>query len=408
MTEHEHDPEHESRDTYWSLLLEPQMLAILLIGIIGTTGNNVASPALPAVTGALGVSEARIGLLITTYTLSGMVFVPLTSTAADMYGRRAVVLPALVVFGLAGTALAAVDSFEVMLVLRAIQGAAVAGVMPLTVTLLGDLYSGAAGAAAQGLRVSANGVGGVVVPFVAGVLAGVAWNYPFLLYALAFVVAGVTYVFLPETTAGVDAESDTGVIDTLAWYAHALRAQLANHDLAVLLTGGFARDFPRYAVLTFVPLLAVQTLGASFAVAGAVLSVRGLVSLVISPFAGTLTDRLSHKGMLVGSMAVSAGGIAAIAVAPSILLLGAAMVVYSVGDALFSPVVKDALTDATTDEYRSGVVGGMQLIKYAAQTAAPALLGLVLAAAGFGVVFAIAAAMAGLYALVVLILFDSV
>jgi hypothetical protein len=71
--------------------------------------------------------------------------------------------------------------------------------------------------------------------------------------------------------------------------------------------------------------------------------------------------------------------------------------VYSVGDAVFSPVVKDAVTGATEDEYRSGVVGGMQLLKYGAQTASPAFFGLVLAAAGFGELFWIAGAVAGIY-----------
>lgn len=404
MTEHAHYGER----SYRSLLSDPRLLAVLAISVVGTTGTNVASPALPGVTAALPVTEARVGLLITVYTLPGMVFVPLTGVAADMYGRRTVVLPSLLVFGASGTALAAVDSFQALLVLRAVQGAAVAGFMPLTVTLLGDLYSGSVGATAQGLRVSANGIGSVVAPFVAGTLAGLAWNYPFLLYGVAFVALALTYVFLPETTGGVDAETDTGLAETLGWYGRTLRTQLADRDLAVLMTGGFARDFSRYAVMTFVPLFAVQALGASFAAAGAVLSIRGLVSLVVSPFAGSISGRLSHKWVLIGSMMVSTAGIALIAAVPSLLLLGVAMSVYGVGDALFSPVVKDGLTAATTDEHRSGVVSGMQLVKYAGQTASPALLGLVLAATGFDVVFGIGAAVTGAYALAVLALFDSV
>lgn len=405
MTEHEHA--NHGSESNLALLSDPRLLAVLSISIIGTTGVNVASPALPGVASALSVTEAEIGLMMTAYTLPAMVFVPLTGVAADMYGRRTVVLPSLVLFGVAGTALAAVDSFQSMLLLRAVQGAAVSGIMPLTVTLLGDLYSGATGTTAQGLRVSANGVGGVVVPFVAGTLAGVAWNYPFLLFLVAFVAFLFGYFFLPETTGGVDAENQTGVGETLRWYARSLRAQLGDRDLAVLLTGGFARDFPRYAVMTFVPLLAVQALGGSFAAAGAIISVRGLVSLGVSPTAGALSERFSRKGVLVGSMFVSGAGILAMAVAPDLRWLAVAVGFYALGDATFSPVIKDALTDATTDEYRSGVVGGLQLIKYGAQTASPAVFGVVLAVAGFDVLFACAAAVTGAYGVAVFALFDS-
>lgn len=397
-----------NKRSYRSLLSDPQLLTVLAISVVGTTGTNVASPALPGVTAALPVTEAQVGLLITAYTLPGMLFVPFAGVAADIYGRRTVILPSLFVFGIVGTMLAAANSFRALLVLRTVQGAAVSGFMPLTVTLLGDLYSGSIGSTVQGFRVGANGIGGAVAPFVAGTLAGLAWNYPFLLYGVAFIALALAYMFLPETMARINDETDTRLVETLMWYGRAFRAQLTDRDLAVLLTGGFARDFPRYTVMTFVPLFAVQALGISLAAAGTVLSIRGVVSFVVSPFTGSLSERLSRKWVLIGSMLVSTAGIVLIAAAPNLLLLGVAMGVYSVGDALFSPAVKDALTTAATDENRSGIIGGMQLVKYTGQTASPALLGLVLAVTTFSVVFSIAAAITGVYALVVFALFDSV
>lgn len=402
--------DHECSDydssLYTSLLSDPRLLIILSISVIGTTGTNIASPALPGVASALSVTEAEVGLLITVYTLPAMIFVPLTGVMADMYGRRTVVLPSLVIFGIGGIALAAVDSFQMMLLLRAVQGMAVSGIMPLTVTLLGDLYSGTVGTAAQGLRVSANGVGGVIVPFVAGILAGLVWNYPFLLFGLAFIVFLLGYIFLPETTGGIESNDQVSIVETVRWYGQSLRAQLDERDTVVLLIGGFARDFPRYAVMTFVPLLTVQALGGTYSAAGAIISIRGLVSLGVSPTAGMLVNRLSRKGAIVGSMFVSSIGILAIASSPTLNWLAGAVGLYAVGDAVFSPVIKDTLTDSTTNKYRSGVVGGLQLIKYAAQTASPAAFGVVLAVSGFDVLFTCAAVITAMYGGAVLVLFD--
>lgn len=411
MSGHGGSPESAEEPSYTSLLTDFRLLIILGISITGTMGPNVGSPALPAMANALAISDARVGLVMTAYTLPAMVFVPLTGAFADMYGRRTVILPSLVAFGLGGTAIAFVGSvtgpggivpltpFQAVLALRAVQGAGVAGFMSLTVTLLGDLYTGAAGTTAQGLRVGANGLGGIVLPVAAGALAGIGWNYPFLIYGLALVLAVVALAYLPETTEGI--KDGTGIRETLLLYARSLRVEMSDLEMSVLISGGFARDLVRYAVITFVPLFAVRVLGASFTEAGAVLALRGAASIIVSPLAGEFTGRFNHRHALLIALGLSGGSVALLPASPSIVLLGGLVLVYSVGDAIFSPVIKDAVTDAASDEYRSGVVGGMQLLKYGAQTASPAVFGLVLAAAGFDVLFWAAAVISAIYAVAV-------
>ncbi|MFW5918227.1 MAG: MFS transporter [Haloferacaceae archaeon] len=394
--------------SYATLLTDVRLLVVLWISVVGTMGPNVASPALPAMSGPLGVGDGRIGLVMTAYTLPAMVFVPLTGAMADMYGRRTVIIPSLVAFGVGGVAIGFAEviaapiplsPFETVLGLRGLQGAGVAGFMSLTVTLLGDLYTGATGTTAQGLRVGWNGLGGIVVPVIAGALAGIGWYAPFFLYGLALLIAAVAFFLLPETVSGI--EDGSGVRETLVLYAHSLRAELDDLRLVVLVSGGFARDFVRYAVITFVPLFAVRVLGASFAEAGTILGLRGVASIVISPVAGSITGRFDHRLALLLSLVLSGASIALLPGVSSLLALGALMVVYSVGDAIFSPDIKDAVTGATEDQYRSGVIGGMQLLKYGAQTASPAFFGVVLALAGFSELFTVAAGVSGAYALAV-------
>lgn len=398
-----------AKASYRSLLSNPTLLVVLSVSFAGTMGANVGSPALPGIAETLPVTDSEVGLVMTAYTLPAMVLVPMTGALADVYGRRTIIVPSLLAFALSGTAIAFVGPlagpggplsfvtpFQLILLLRGVQGAGVAGFMSLTVALLGDLYTGEAGATAQGLRVGSNGISAIVLPVAAGWLSGIAWNVPFLLFGLAFVVLGVAFFYLPETTGGVDERGSVGA--TLANYGRSLRAEITDIDTAVLISGGFARDFVRYAVLTFVPLFAVRSLDASFAAAGAALSIRGIAYIVLSPFAGSISARLSHRGALLLALALTGGGSLLIPFAPSVLVLVGIMGIYSVGDSIFSPVIKDAVTAATTDEYRSGVVGGMQLLKYGAQTASPAVFGLVLAVAGFEALFWLAAATSGIYA----------
>lgn len=387
-----------------ALLLDTRIATVLFIAIIGTFASNVAAPALPAISRMFTVSSARVGLVMTAFTVPTIVFVPLTGVLADTYGRRLIVLPSLIVFGLAGVTIAVAPSFSVVLGLRAIQGAAFAGVMPLTVTILGDIHSGATGSTAQGLRVSSNGISSMLTPAIAGFLVAIAWNYPFLLYGLALPAAVVAYFVLPET-GGSTTNAGADPIATLRSYARSIWEETKDIESRTLLLGGFARDFVRLAVMTFVPIFAVEVLGASAFEAGVAVGMRGVSRMFIPPLAGAIVSRFSQKTALIAAFGTSAVGALLIAFAPSVIVLWAFVAIYGAGDSLLAPVLKNAVAELTVDEYRAGVINGMQVLKSTAQSIAPAFFGVVLAGFGFKAVFVIvgcvAIGYAGVVALVV-------
>lgn len=380
---------------YRALATDVRFLPVVLTSAIGTLGTNVATPALPAIADTLMVSDSRIGLVVSVYSLTAMLFVPFSGILADVFGRRTVLLPSILVFGAAGAAIAFVDTFAAILVLRGVQGVAIAAIMPLSVTLLGDLYDGATGSAAQGLRAGANGFSAMVTPAIAGYAAGVAWHFPFLIYLICFPAFGLVYRYLPETTGGGTA--GRGPVDVVSHYAGAIRAEVTQMDLGVLMFGGFVRDFVRYALITFSPLFAVRVLDASLAQAGLILSIRGVIIMAIGPLSGAIVAYFTRKQALAGSLLISAVTVAAVPFSPNVYILTVFVSMYTAGDALFSPVIKDTVTGLASDERRGGIVSGMNMLKYAGQTASPAVFGIVLALSGFGWLFVFAGALAAAY-----------
>lgn len=103
---------------------------------------------------------------------------------------------------------------------------------------------------------------------------------------------------------------------------------------------------------------------------------------------------------MIGAFGISAVGITLIPTAPTVLMLGAAVGIFGVGDALFAATIKDTVTDATTDEYRAGVISSMSMWKKLTKSAAPAFFGVILAVAGFGPLFYLAAVIAVGYAVI--------
>lgn len=81
-----------------------------------------------------------MALLITCFTLPSAFMTPVAGVLADRFGRKAVLLPGLLLFACGGMGCAFSDSFENLLAWRAIQGLGAAPLGILYGTLVGDFY----------------------------------------------------------------------------------------------------------------------------------------------------------------------------------------------------------------------------------------------------------------------------
>ena len=393
------------RKTQTLSLSDPRLYTILAVTGVGIVGSSPIAAILPAVGQSLSVSDAQLGLVMTAFFGASTVMVPVTGVLADVYGRRTVTILSLVTFGTAGVAVVFVDSFETLLVLRFLQGVGFAGTTPLSIVLVGDHYAGGAGSTVQGLRMSSNGFSSLVVPAAAGFLAGVAWNYPFALFVLAFPVAALVYRYLPRIE-NDDYDITTGVGRTLVDYASAMRTEAADRTLASLIVGGGLFFFVRYGVITFVPLFAARELDASSFEAGLLLSLIGLARVLVSPLAGPAVERTSRRAVLVAAILVVFAGTTLMALSPSFPALVVTTGIYAVGSVLFVPTLNDAVASMPSPEHRAGVVSGMNVFKNAAMAVSPAFFGAVLAVGGFPAVFFGAGIVAAGYAAIAVFTLD--
>lgn len=108
--------------------------------LLAALDTMIVSTAMPEISSKLG-GATLYSWVFSAYMLTSTVTVPLYGKMADMIGRKKVYLFALLVF-LIGSILCGFASTMWQLVLfRAIQGIGAGGVIPLAVTIAGDLYS---------------------------------------------------------------------------------------------------------------------------------------------------------------------------------------------------------------------------------------------------------------------------
>lgn len=358
---------------------ESEAQAMTLTSALLATGVVILSPLMLDLAQVFGVSESRVGLLVTAFTAPPVVLIPLIGIVADRTGRKIPLVGGLVLFGLAGAAIGLVRDFEVALALRFLQGIGFAAAMPLTVTVLGDLYRGSREATVQGLRTAGNFFTNMVTPVVAAVLLGVAWQYPFSLFLLALPVAAWVWVVLPSTAP----ESSV----SLRQYVRELVSLVRRPHMALILLSFGLRFVVFYGFLTYVSFLGKQTIGITTVAVGLVTAVKAVASVVGSTQAGRVTLR-GHTA-LVAAVALGCMGLGMVlpGLAPGIITLGIGSVLLGVGDGIVAPLQKSLVTNLAPADLRAGAISSSSTVQNAGKAIVPVAMSGVLAAAGPPAVF---------------------
>ena len=343
-------------------------------------GVNFIQPALPAMTQAFGISDSALGLVMTVYTGPAIILAPLFGVVADLYGRRLLLAWGLVLFGLSGTAIAFAPTFGWVLALRAIQGIGFSAVIPLTIVLIGDLLEGDSEVGGQGLKVFLDRIGYLVFPPLGGILAAIAWFWPFALYLIVVPLGLMVLFWMPETKASGNSGG------TWSYLKDMLR--LTRHPrLLVAFSAGFLRFFLDYGFLTYFPLFLVRSHGISTATAGFLYAFFSAGAMLTSSQAGRLAAGHDKARLLFLAFVVSGAALVAVPFLPGVWLVGTALFFYGLANGVISPMQKSLLTQNAPTELRGGIISFDRLIQQVSKTVSTTVVGLLLVAASLSTIF---------------------
>ncbi len=176
-----------------------QSIAIATIPLVLVLGNSMLVPILPEMQQQLNISKFQSSLVITLFSVTAGIFIPVVGYLSDRFGRKAIIIPSLIVYGLAGILAgfgAVWDSYATMIGARALQGLGAAGTAPIAMALVGDLYQGGEESKVLGLTEAANGLGKVVSPIIGSALAIIVWYAAFFAFPIFCALSLVAVIFL--------------------------------------------------------------------------------------------------------------------------------------------------------------------------------------------------------------------
>src|SRR4051812_12259914 len=384
----------------WTLVLAS--LGVFMVAL----DTLIVSTALPVLRVDLGASLSDLEWTVNAYNLAFACFLLTGAALGDRFGRRRMFSLGLVAFAIASAGAALAPGVGSLVAARAIQGAAAAVVMPLTLTLISEAFPAEKRGMAIGIWGGISGMAVAAGPVVGGaIIDGIDWHWIFwvnvpvglVLAPLAATrlsesfgprahldvpglvlagagVLGLTWGLVRSSAAGWGSQEVLGAIAAgaallAAFVSWERRAPSPMLPLGLFRERGFAAanavSFFMYAALFGALFLISQflqtALGKSPLEAGLSILPWTATPMVVAPIAGGLADRFGNRRFMALGLALQALGLAWVASIAepgmSYAELGVALTVAGVGISMCFPTVANAVIGSVPPA-EAGVASG--------------------------------------------------
>lgn len=167
----------------------------VLVAIMVTTGlvaidATILATAVPTIVDDLG-GFSQFPWLFSVYLLTQAVSLPIYAKLSDLFGRKPIILIGIALFLLGSILCGFAWSMPALIAFRAVQGLGAGAVQPMSITIVGDIYSVAERAKVQGYLASVWAVSSVVGPSLGGLFAQLdAWRWVFFVNIPLCLLAG--------------------------------------------------------------------------------------------------------------------------------------------------------------------------------------------------------------------------
>ncbi len=409
------------------------LVTTILASALAFVDGSVVNVALPTLARNFNADAGALQWVINSYLLPLSALLLLGGAAGDHFGRRRLLILGTSVFALASLGCALASGLPALLASRLLQGIGAAMLMPNSLAILGQTFSGASKGRAIGIWAATGAAMAAVGPVIGGWLIDLgSWRAIFLLnLPLACGAIVLAWRIVPRDRRRESYPLDTigGILATvglaaLTWaltvgsgrngWTHpaligagvsvlllliflrfeTLRGARAMMPMALFASKSFVGltlfTFLLYGALgglfVLLPYVLINAVGYSATAAGAALLPLPLILTVTSPFAGALAGRIGARlPLTIGPLVVAAGFLIALRIDSgasywtSVLPM---MMVIALGmSGAVAPLTTAVLT--SVDQEHTGSASGINsAVARTGGLVATALLGSVLAAEG--------------------------
>ena len=175
--------------------------SLMVVMLLASLGQTILSTALPTIVGDLGGVD-HMSWVITGFILASTVMMPVYGRISDLFGRKPVLIAAIVLF-IAGSALgAAAESMSWLITARVVQGLGGGGLMILAQTSIADVVPARERGKYMGVMGAVFAVSSVAGPLLGGwITEGPGWRWAFsfnIPLGILAIIAVAVFLKLPR------------------------------------------------------------------------------------------------------------------------------------------------------------------------------------------------------------------
>jgi len=346
---------------------------LLLMGAFGVMGGGLVAPGLPTIGEAFDAPEEQVGLILSIYTLSAAISLPLIGYLIDRVGRKKVGITCLLIDGAAGLAIIMAPNFSILLLMRFMQGVGIAGLVPVAMTVIGDLFSGDRRLQLMGYLSGTIALGAAVIPLIGGVLASINWKLVFAVYGFSIFLAISFYFVIAETKP----ETKNQVSQSPSEYLSSLFSTLKIKKIRNIMVHSFILFFFLYALVTYLPLYLTHIHGFDEIFNGVALSGQAVFSALLASKATFIADHLDwRKRASLGFFLIGLCFLMLPLWPIGSYLVSFSFITYGIGMGIVSPTIYNRVTRLSPPDLTGSVISIFNTMKYVGMTTAPLLIGL--------------------------------
>jgi MFS family permease len=371
--------------------LPPEVAILTAVAFTVALGFGIVAPVIPAFARQFGVSVAAAASVISVFALMRVFGALPAGRLVDRFGEPGVMAAGIAVVAVSSVLAGFSQSFLELLVLRGSGGAGSALFSISAQALLLGSVPGSQRGRASGLFSGGFLLGGISGPALGGLVAAWSLRAPFFIYGLLLVVPAVLAAVVLRRAPIRRRPAGQPPVRMLAALGDAVRSRTWRAAASANLADGFAALGMRGAL---VPLFVREVLHRSALWTGiGFLLFAALNGAALIP-GGRLADSVGRRPVIVAGCAVSAIGMAMLAVLPGPWAFLAALAVAGFGSGLLD-VAPAAMIGDIIDRGGGTLVASYQMAGDVGSVTGPVAGGILVDSASYGAAFGLAAAVLG-------------
>lgn len=373
-----------------------EIIALASIPLIMTLGNSMLIPILPQIARELKISSFQVSMLITVYAVVAILLIPIAGYLSDKFGRKAIIVPSLIIAGVGGAVSGSADWYTdgtalywVILGGRFLQGIGAAGAFPIVLPLVGDLFDNEEEVSHNlGIIETSNTFGKVLSPILGALLGAWLWYAPLLSIPLLCLISLVlVWILVKEPEERKEAKPLGEFVETIKGVFRE-----KGRWLYAIFAIGCISMFLLFGVLFYLSEQLESKHGLVGVVKGLVLAIPLAALCLASYITGKKIGK--NKALMkwsgVAGLVLSTGALFGIGFFNNIYFVIACLIVCGAGIGIVLPSSDALITEGIDQEMRGTITSIYSSMRFIGVSAGPPIMSLLMKAGHMTMFFVIA------------------